>query len=242
MNQRVGLLLLTAALGAAIGFGSFQAWRRVASPPAPVTATAPAPVAATTDVAAALDAAEPAPANTVIPDRLPALSLPDLQGRLHALDGYSGQPTLFNFWATWCAPCLREIPLLNRLTRSPGADGSKPPRIVGIASDLRSNVVDFLKKNRIDYDLLVGERGASDAAARLGVPLILPFTVFVASDGRVVAIKLGELHWDDATAILDAIHELDLGQRSLAATRTTIETRLRELAGARARLAAEGKK
>ena len=242
MNQRAGLLVLTAVLGAAIGFGSFQAWRRVASPTAPVTANATAPATAPTELTATFDAAEPAPANTAIPDRVPALSLPDLQGRLRALDGYAGQPTLFNFWATWCAPCLREIPLLNRLARSPGEDGSKPPRIVGIASDLRSNVVDFLKKNRIDYDLLVGERGASDAAARLGVPLILPFTVFVASDGRVVAIKLGELHWDDATAILDAIHELDLGRRSLTATRTTIEIRLRELAATRARLAAEGKK
>lgn len=171
-----------------------------------------------------------------IPDEVPDLTLPDLQGRRHALRSYRGKPVIYNFWASWCVPCRREIPLLNLIQHQAG---EKSLHVVGIAADVQQNVVEFVKTTRMDYPLLIGEQEGAEAAQRFGVPLVLPFSVFVASDGRVVALKLGELHQDEATALLAAVRRFDQGKLSLAETRQQIAERMKELAVARAKQAAE---
>ena len=123
--------------------------------------------------------------------------------------------------------------MLNEIQHNGSENGVQ---IVGIAADLRANIVDFLKQVHVDYRVLVGEREGSEAAARFGVPLVLPFSVFVSSAGQVVAVKVGELHRDEAVAMLAVIHELDTGKRDLANARQQIATRLRELAVERARV------
>ncbi len=113
------VLLLAAALaGAAAGFLVF---RDQSSPPPPlVRITVPA-TKTPAEVAAASDESEPpAPA---IPATVPDISLPDLAGKPVALRSADGHPRLFNFWATWCEPCRREIPLLNTLQETHAGDG-----------------------------------------------------------------------------------------------------------------------
>ncbi len=233
MTGHTRSLWVAAVVSAAIGFGSFHVWRRVAAPPETLVATGPAAaIGPDTQPATAGDSPVDEAAPMAIPDRIPDLSLPDLEGRQHALSSFKGRPTVFNFWASWCAPCRREIPLLNDIQHNARENDVQ---IVGIAADLRSNVVEFVKKTRIDYRILVGEREGSEAAARFGMPLVLPFSVFVAAGGQVVAVKVGELQRDEAVAMLAAIHELDAGKRDLAATRLQIAARLRELAAERAR-------
>jgi thiol-disulfide isomerase/thioredoxin len=233
MTGNARLLVVAAMVSAAVGFGSFHAWRHVTSSPGVVGAI-DATGSLNPKVLPESDDASPAytPAPTPISDQVPDLSLPDLEGRQHSLASFKGRPTVFNFWASWCAPCRREIPLLNDIQHNSGDNGIQ---IVGIAADLQSNVVEFVKKTRIDYRILMGEHEGSEAAARFGVPLVLPFSVFVSAAGQVVAVKVGELHRDEAMAMLAAIHELDAGKRDLAATRQQIAARLRELAVERAK-------
>jgi thiol-disulfide isomerase/thioredoxin len=180
---------------------------------------------------AADDAAKPK-----VPETVPDIVLHDVAGKRRRLKDYSGQPTIVNFWATWCVPCRREIPLLNELRRvyaSP--DQGKRLEIVGIAVDFKESVAEFVTQTRIDYPLLVGEQDGLDAAAKFGMELVLPFSIFVDSQNRIVAVKVGELHRPEADAILAAIHRLDAGTLDLATARQGIATRLRELSAERAR-------
>src|SRR5207253_47977 len=102
----------------------------LASPPRARLYVAPAPAS----LAAASAPAEPAPGSSPpvrkVPEVLPPLSLPGLDGRLHRLTDWKDRMRLVNFWASWCEPCRREIPLLRSLRRERAADRLE---IVGIA-------------------------------------------------------------------------------------------------------------
>ena len=210
-------LVLVALLCGAAGFLAYQHFRQAPQ----VTVTA-APAAAN-PVPPAADA--PAPKRT-IPETVPDVRLQDVSGKLHALREYRGTPTIINFWATWCAPCRREIPLLNVLRHD--YSGQKL-QIVGIAVDFREAVAEFVKTTRLDYTLLVGEQDGVDAAASFGMELVLPFSIFVDSEQRIVAVKVGELHRDEADAILAAIQSLQAGHMSLPAARQKISAQLHQL-------------
>jgi len=86
-------------------------------------------------------------------------SLPDLTGKIHSMDEFNGQITVINFWATWCPPCVEEVPKLNRLY---GRYKTSGIGIIGIAMDKDSlNLLDqFLKKNTVSYLILVGNEQA----------------------------------------------------------------------------------
>ena len=82
-------------------------------------------------------------------------SLPDLAGKIHSMAEFEGKITVINFWATWCPPCVEEVPKLNRLY---GRYKSSGVQIIGIAMDKDSlNLLDqFVKKNDVSYLVLVG--------------------------------------------------------------------------------------
>ena len=167
-----------------------------------------------------------------IPERVPDLALPDLAGQLRSLRAYGGHPLIINFWATWCAPCRREMPLLQQLRRTYRADGLQ---IVGIAVDFRATVVEYLRRQPVDYPQLIGEDAGLAAAEQFGMQTVLPFSVFADAGGRIVAVKLGELHADEAAYILGTMRELAAGRLSVADAHAGITQRLRELAIERAR-------
>jgi thiol-disulfide isomerase/thioredoxin len=134
---------------------------------------------------------------------------------------------MLNFWATWCAPCRREIPLLETLRRDWSAQGFE---VIGIAVDHRPDVVDFARRLNIDYPLLVGEEDALDVAAAVGFESpAFPFTVFTDRKSRVVALFVGELHPPQANLILTTVERLNAGDIELAAARSTIRAGLRKL-------------
>jgi len=187
--------------------------------PAP---SVPAPAAAARDLT---------PERRAIPDQLPDFSLPDLEGTPHRLKDWQGRALAVNFWATWCEPCRREIPLLQTIGQEKSANGLK---IVGIAIDHPDNVRKFVHELGIGYPILVGEQGGLEAVAAFGMDTVLPFTVFADTKGRVVTLKVGELHRDEATFILARLTDLDAGRLSLAAAREQIGEGVRRLAAARA--------
>jgi thiol-disulfide isomerase/thioredoxin len=163
---------------------------------------------------------------------LPNLALADLAGVTHRLADWTGHPIIVNFWATWCEPCRREIPLLIRLHHERSGAGLA---VVGIAVDFRAAVATYARNAGIDYPVLIGEEAGLDAVHAFGMELVFPFTVFADRQGRVVAVKLGELHENEADFILDRVQDIDSGTLSLAAARQQIEARLKDFAVERAK-------
>jgi thiol-disulfide isomerase/thioredoxin len=165
------------------------------------------------------EAGDPA---TPLADQLPEFSLDTLAGAPQSIASWPGKPLLINFWATWCGPCLHEIPMLKQL-QTRRAD----LQIVGIAVDKREPVVDFAANMQFNYPILIGESGGWDAAAAFGVNVYaLPFTVFTSPDGAVLGVHTGELHpeqVDNFTAVLD---ELKAGKIDLATARARIAGRI----------------
>ena len=143
------------------------------------------------------------PQAAVIPDRRPDVTLADRDGKPRSLSEWNGRPQVINFWATWCAPCRREIPMLNQLA----TDGAHPEiALIGIAIDFREDVLTYLKETPIDYTVLIGEQDGLDAARAFGMESLgLPFTAFVDKQGRIVTMHLGELHRPQADFILSIV-------------------------------------
>ena len=160
------------------------------------------------------------PPASVIPERRPDITLADRDGKPRSLAEWNGKPQVINFWATWCAPCRREIPMLNALA----SDGAWPEVVlVGIAIDFREDVLRYLKSTPIDYMVLIGEQDGLDAARAFGVESLgLPFTAFVDASGRIVTIHVGELHRPQADVILSIVRAVDAGEIDLKTAQTRI--------------------
>ena len=122
----------------------------------------------------------------------------DLQGKSHALSEWRGRVVILNFWATWCAPCLEEIPLLIATKRS-----NSGVQVVGIAVDLATKVSEFAVKLQIDYPILLTGADGLELIRNFGNPSGgLPFTVFLDRAGNPVRTKLGILRKPELDGIL----------------------------------------
>jgi thiol-disulfide isomerase/thioredoxin len=161
-----------------------------------------------------------APVHPTIPARLPSFSLSDLKGEPTAISAWTGKSLIINFWATWCAPCRREIPLLKALA---GEWAGRDLKVVGIAVDYRDKVQEFADQFKIDYPLLIGEQDALDVAAQFGMDSpAFPFTVFTDQRGEVVTLFVGELRRPQAEFILSVVQNLNAGRIQLPDARTAI--------------------
>jgi thiol-disulfide isomerase/thioredoxin len=197
----------------------------VATTPEPASAALPEPTAPPPETPAT-------PPPPVVPEVLPQFELADRDGKKRKLGDWAGQPLVVNYWATWCGPCRREIPLLNALR----AERSKQKvEIIGIAVDFRDDVLKYAAETTISYPLLIGEEDGLAAVKAMGVEqAAFPFTIFADSKQRVLALKVGELHRDEAELILDLIGEVDAGKLAPEAARDQITAGLKEIATRRA--------
>jgi thiol-disulfide isomerase/thioredoxin len=217
------VVAIAVAIAAALGF-SVQ--RRLSRPQLVASPAPSAPAAA----GATAGNDTPAPALRV-PDLLPQFVLADRDGKPRKLGEWAGRPLAVNFWATWCAPCRREIPLLSKLRRDRAAQKLE---IIGIAVDFREDVLKYAAAAKIDYPLLIGEEEGLAAVKDMGMQPQFPFTVFADSKQRIVALKVGELHQDDADLILDRVADVDAGRLDMSAARDQITEGLKALADKRA--------
>jgi thiol-disulfide isomerase/thioredoxin len=206
--------MLSAAVLVACAAGGFLVYH-LATPPRARLYAAPAPA----PPAPAEPGSVPPPPVQRVPEVLPELSLPGLDGTPHQLTDWKGRPLVVNFWATWCEPCRREIPLLKSLRRERATNRLE---VVGIAIDFRDAAQKYAQDTGIDYPVLVGEQGGLEAVAAFGMDPVLPFSAFADPAGRIVTLKVGELHRDEADFILDRMRELDQGRLSLASAREQI--------------------
>ena len=143
---------------------------------------------------AVLDAKAPSPPAGVIVakggDIVPTMNLAALDGSRVALpQAWAGTPVLVNFWASWCAPCLKEMPELEAYSAEQGTNGTQ---VVGIALDDVAAARAMLERLGITYGNLVDAPGPADASVRMGNPAgALPYSVLVSADGRVLKTKIG---------------------------------------------------
>ena len=138
---------------------------------------------------------------------------------------------MVNFWATWCAPCRREIPLLNKIRMQRKAQNAE---IVGIAVDFREDVLKFVQKMPLNYPLLIGEEDGLAAAEAFGMGMAFPFSVFVDSQNRILTVKIGELHEDEANFAFDRLRDIDNGVLTREAAQAAVAEAFREMAAERA--------
>lgn len=227
--KKATLVVLAVAGAAAAGFLA-QRWIGEVEQPvgddAAIAGTGAEGGESPTDSAAAAAAdATPAP---VIPDTLPSFQLADREGKLRSLQDWTGQPLLINYWATWCGPCRREIPLLNALR----AEGMPPKlEVIGIAVDFRDDVLAYASETPFTYPLLIGEEDGLEAMKQMGIQGgALPITVFADSRQRILTVKVGELHRDEAELMLARLAAVDSGQETIAQAKETLEAALKELA------------
>ena len=206
-RSRPGLLTLGLSGAAVLGYVAY----RLLVPTAPE----PSPTQAASEQ-------EQAPAPRQLADTLPDFTLANLAGEPTSIKTFAGKPLLINFWATWCGPCLREIPMLKELqTARPDL------QIVGIAIDKREPVQTFTAEHGFNYPTLVGESQAWEAAAALGVEVFaLPFTVFTGADGALLGVHTGELHAEHLAEFRAVVDDLRAGKIGVQEARSRIAGRM----------------
>ena len=152
-------------------------------------------------------AAEPAAASDPVNV---SFALSDIEGRQRDFDEWAGSHRLLNFWATWCAPCRREIPLLKAFQDQHAGNGLQ---VIGIAVDFMEPVIAYAEETDFNYPILVGQQDAMAVAETSGVEFIgMPFTMFVTRDGEYVGAYIGELHQSHLDDVVDILTRLDEGE------------------------------
>lgn len=150
---------------------------------------------------------------------LPDFSMPDLTGAAVSLRNWPDRPVIVNFWATWCAPCLREIPLLKNYQEQ-----HPEVQIVGIALDSDDAVQAFAADMQFNYPILVGPQGF-EAAAALGAEYVaLPLTVFAAANQQLLGTHMGELHAEHLAQFTAANAGLAGGELDFAAAQALLNS------------------
>ncbi|MBO9715803.1 MAG: TlpA family protein disulfide reductase [Pseudoxanthomonas sp.] len=135
------------------------------------------------------------------------LRLPDLSGKARSLSQWRGQPVLLNYWATWCGPCLKEMPDLDAFAHAQSRAGGI--QVVGIALDEAASVQAYLSRRPVRYPVLLEavDYGDSGSSARYGNRQgVLPYSVLLDAQGRVVRSKAGPLTAAELAAWQGALH------------------------------------
>lgn len=140
----------------------------------------------------ATPSAPPLPQGTVVLEegaKRPDAELRRLDGGTAKLSDFDGRPLLINFWATWCPPCVEELPLLDALHQRSGADGLQ---VIGIALDDPAEVERFLGDLPVEFPMFLAQPGRVDLSTTLGnANSVLPYSVLIDAEGRIAKRKFG---------------------------------------------------
>jgi len=146
--------------------------------------------------------------------------LQDANGELRHSSEWDGKARIINFWATWCAPCRREIPLL-KATQETFA--SSNVQIIGIAVDFPDAVAAYAEEAEFNYPILVGQEDAMAVAESSGIEFIgLPFTMVVSADGDLLKNHIGEIVESHIEKITMVFAQMERGELNLADARSAL--------------------
>lgn len=124
----------------------------------------------------------------------------DLDGKMRSTTEWANKVLVLNFWATWCPPCIKEIPMFVQLQKQYAAQDLQ---FIGIAVDSLNNVKQFTTQIQFNYPILVEEQKAIRIAESLGNQNgILPFTIVLDKKGEIISRHLGEFTQEDVEQIL----------------------------------------
>jgi thiol-disulfide isomerase/thioredoxin len=150
-----------------------------------------------------------------------AFELDGLDGKKRQFSEWEGKHRIVNFWATWCAPCRREIPLLKAFQEQHGADDFQ---VIGIAVEFPEPVIAYAEETQFNYPILVGEQDAMAVAESSGISFIgLPFTMIVAKDGTLVGAHMGEVHQQHLDDIVRVMNQLDTAEIGVEEARIALD-------------------
>jgi thiol-disulfide isomerase/thioredoxin len=152
----------------------------------------------------------------------PSFSLPDLDGADRNFEEWRGKHTLLNFWATWCAPCRREIPLLKEFQAEHAGKGIE---VIGIAVDFPEQVAVYAEQAEFNYPVLIGQEDAMAVAETSGIEFIgMPFTMIVSADGQLLSSHMGEIFEADLEHIASVLKQLDNGEIDTGGAREALDS------------------
>lgn len=115
-----------------------------------------------------------------------------------AMRAFRGKPLLINFWATWCPPCVEELPLIDAFFKENSPNGWQ---VLALAVDKADRVNAFLQHSPLSFPIGIAAMGGTELSRSLGnVSGALPFTVVLGSAGEVLQRKLGRVHPEDLRA------------------------------------------
>lgn len=130
-------------------------------------------------------------------------SFPDSNDQPQSVSQWRGKILVINFWATWCGPCLKEIPEFIKLQQQYQDQGLQ---FVGIAIDDKESVQAYLKRIQINYPILIAGDAGSNLAHQLGnIINAVPFSVIVNQQGQIIHRQPGELSNEELLKIINPL-------------------------------------
>jgi thiol-disulfide isomerase/thioredoxin len=136
-------------------------------------------------------------------DELWKAQLQNAAGTAQSIAAFKGKPIVLNFWASWCGPCVKEMPSLAVLQRE---YANKGITFIGVGVDSEKNVNEFLQKIPVGYPIYIAGFGGADLARSFGNNAgALPYTVVIDAKGEIRSTKLGEVDQKELKATLDAL-------------------------------------
>jgi thiol-disulfide isomerase/thioredoxin len=128
--------------------------------------------------------------NPLSETKVPEFIMPDLADQQRNISEWHGKVIVLNFWATWCPPCLKEIPEFVELQNELGDKGLQ---FIGIAIEEKDPVVEFLKSTKINYPILIGSDAGISLSVKLGnVIQAVPYSVVIDRNGNIAHSHPGE--------------------------------------------------
>jgi len=146
--------------------------------------------------------------------------LPDVAGVMRSSTEWDGKARMLNFWATWCAPCRREIPLL---MKTQAENGDRNVQVIGIAVDFPDQVAAYAEETGFNYPVLVGQEDAMAIAETSGVDFIgMPFTMIVSPSGELIKAHIGEIVESHIEEILHVFARMETGELDIGGAREAL--------------------